>query len=401
MPCACLQHNPLRFACEHCPRSFTTQSGVKRHTKQQHPPPPHTSTHVPHNNNHSPDNDSDSNNDNDFDAHLLSGDSGNHLTPGIARVEYHNVLNAVPCNKNGLDTPAGAELPPQDVEDGWFPFQNRIEFELTEFLFVKEQMGQQKINQLMDLWAATLLKHNNTPPFANSKDMHNTIDSIPLGDVPWKCFSVKYTGAVPENNPPTWMFQSHEVYYRDPDAVICQMHKNPDFADGFNPVPRHEFDKKDQQVFSNFMTGNWAWRKVNKIAENPNKGAMLVPVIAGSDKTTVSVGTGQNEYYPLYLSIGNIQNRVHRAHQNALVPIAFLAIPKSGRQYDDDVAYRTFRWQLYHQSLSRIFKTLKPHMETPTVLHCPDGHFRSAIYCMGPYIADYPEQALLAGVAQG
>ncbi|PSR75972.1 hypothetical protein PHLCEN_2v8750 [Hermanssonia centrifuga] len=122
------------------------------------------------------------------------------------------------------------------------------------------------------------------------------------------------------------------MYYCDPDTVIRQMHKNPDFADGFDPVPRHKFDKKDQQIFSDFMTGNWVWRKANKIAENPNnKGAMPIPVIAGSDKTTVSVGTGQNEYYPLYLSIRNIQNRVRRAHQNVLVPIAFLAIPKSGR----------------------------------------------------------------------
>jgi len=55
---------------------------------------------------------------------------------------------------------------------------------------------------------------------------------------------------------------------------------------------------------------------------------MFVPIILGSDKTTVSVATGQNEYYPLYLSIGNIQNHMRRAHKNGLVVIAFLPIPK-------------------------------------------------------------------------
>ena len=55
---------------------------------------------------------------------------------------------------------------------------------------------------------------------------------------------------------------------------------------------------------------------------------MFVPMIFGSDKTTVSVATGNNEYYPLYMSIGNIHNNVRRAHRNGLVPIAFLAIPK-------------------------------------------------------------------------
>ena len=58
-------------------------------------------------------------------------------------------------------------------------------------------------------------------------------------------------------------------------------------------------------------------------------GSMFVPVILGSDKTTVSVATGQNEYYPLYISIGNVQNSVRRAHKNAVSLLAFLAIPKS------------------------------------------------------------------------
>ena len=56
---------------------------------------------------------------------------------------------------------------------------------------------------------------------------------------------------------------------------------------------------------------------------------MFVPFIMGSDKTTVSVGTGQVEYWPVYGSIGNIHNNVRRAHGSGLVLIGFLAIPKS------------------------------------------------------------------------
>jgi hypothetical protein len=59
---------------------------------------------------------------------------------------------------------------------------------------------------------------------------------------------------------------------------------------------------------------------------------MFVPIILGSDKTTVSVGTGDTAYYPLYLSIGNTQNKLRRAHRNAVALIAFLAIPK-GKLY--------------------------------------------------------------------
>lgn len=46
-------------------------------------------------------------------------------------------------------------------------------------------------------------------------------------------------------------------------------------------------------------------------------------------------------------------------------------------------------------------ESLKPGMTTPEVLLCPDGHYRRVIYGLGPYIADYPEQALLACIVQG
>jgi hypothetical protein len=56
---------------------------------------------------------------------------------------------------------------------------------------------------------------------------------------------------------------------------------------------------------------------------------MFVPVILGSNKTTVSVATGHNKYYPLYASIGNVQNHVRQGHRNVVSLVGFLTIPKS------------------------------------------------------------------------
>ena len=65
------------------------------------------------------------------------------------------------------------------------------------------------------------------------------------------------------------------------------------------------------------------------ISADPNThGAMFVPVILGSDKTIASVGTGQHEYHPVYLSVGNVHNHLRRAHKDALVLVGFLPIPK-------------------------------------------------------------------------
>ena len=40
-------------------------------------------------------------------------------------------------------------------------------------------------------------------------------------------------------------------------------------------------------------------------------------------------------------------------------------------------------------------------MTKPDIVMCPDGHYRRAIYSIGPYIADYPEQVLLAAIVSG
>ena len=45
-----------------------------------------------------------------------------------------------------------------------------------------------------------------------------------------------------------------------------------------------------------------------------------------------------------------------------------------------------------------MFTLLKPYMEKPKVVKCPDGHFHCAIFSLGPYITDYPEQVWLSGV---
>ena len=55
----------------------------------------------------------------------------------------------------------------------------------------------------------------------------------------------------------------------------------------------------------------------------------MVPLILGSDKTLASNATGLNEFHPLYVSLGNVKNSVRRAHRDAVIPIGFLAIPKS------------------------------------------------------------------------
>ncbi|KAH9939568.1 hypothetical protein B0H21DRAFT_812581 [Amylocystis lapponica] len=185
--------------------------------------------------------------------------------------------------------------------------------------------------------------------------MYAALDAIQQGDTPWQSFSAKYTGPIPtDSDPPPWMTAEHQIWCRDILTVIRQILANPEFDGEFNYSAYREY-VNDERRYSNVMSGNWAWKQSDIIAEDPSThGSMFVPLILGSDKTTVSVATGHNEYYPLYLSIGNVFNNVRRAHKNALVVVGFLAIPKSERKHTNSAQFRKFRRQLFPQAHLRF-----------------------------------------------
>ncbi|KAI0283461.1 hypothetical protein BC826DRAFT_1093833 [Russula brevipes] len=303
------------------------------------------------------------------------------------KIRTHPYLDGQPCDEDGYDLPPSTPPPPfpDRPQDDYYPYTSLTEFELADFLFRKVQMSGNRIDELMEIWAAHQQARYNddetTPPFANARDLYNVIDR---------------QSSKPANAP-NWMSTPYEVWFRDPLTVMEGQIGNCDFKDQVDYAPKQVFSIAKKRQFTDFMSGDW-----DIIAEDPEThGAMFVPVILGSDKTTVSVATGHNEYYPLYGGIGNAQNHVRRAHRNALAVIAFLAIPKTDKQFQDDVAFRKFRRQLFHSSLTRILSSLKPFMTKPQVMRCGDGYFRRVIYGLGPYIADYPEQVLLACVVSG
>jgi hypothetical protein len=144
--------------------------------------------------------------------------------------------------------------------DDWSPFGSRVEFETAEFLYARNQMSAGDIDTLLELWATTLLASDRTPPFNNHRDLYSTIDSARVGDVPWKSFSVRYDGQLPEK-PPSWMVTDFEVWYRDPREVINNMLANTDFVNEMDTTPFREYNSDGRRCYHNFMSGDWAWKQ--------------------------------------------------------------------------------------------------------------------------------------------
>ncbi|KLO17808.1 hypothetical protein SCHPADRAFT_913406 [Schizopora paradoxa] len=326
--------------------------------------------------------------------------------------DYHPLMTALPCDENGNFLPENAAPPPDDrPQDDWSPFANRIQFEFADLIFRRNQMPRSQINDLLRIWSASMVRavaqagdedfnaEADFTPFNNVDGMLAAIDSVRLGDAPWESFVCSPEGAGPDS--PPWMHQTYEVWFRDVDRMADLMLANPDFKDEIDLTPFREFDEHGVQRFCNFFSGNWAWDQADEICKDEkNIGSMFVPLILGNDKTTVSVATGQNEFYPVYMSIGNVRNNVQRAHRNAITVVAFLAIPKTTQEHQNSVAFRDFRRQITHSSFSIILQKAKASMETYKVRKCSDKHFRRIIHGIGPVICDYPDQISHACVVQ-
>jgi hypothetical protein len=180
---------------------------------------------------------------------------------------------AIPCDQYGYDLLPNA--PPHPTSnpspDDWSPYGDRVEFEFAEFIYRKTQMSATNIDTLLDLWAAKVYKHGDSPPFSDHNDLYETIDASPLGDVPWQSFTVNYTGERPEGGRiPPWMETEYEVWFRDPLTVVRNLLANPDFNGQFDYTPMREFTNtasgmpSDNRRFQNFFSGNWVWTQAVK-----------------------------------------------------------------------------------------------------------------------------------------
>ncbi|KAJ6467262.1 hypothetical protein C8R45DRAFT_1106043 [Mycena sanguinolenta] len=360
-----------RFQCADCPRHFSKAGSLKRHWNTIH----RTLT---------PDSDSE--------------DSG---TPHPTEIR-HPILTGRPCDRHGTYLPAGTPPPPHSQLDGqdpgsWAPFEDRTEFDFAYYHFIELQSSAAEISKALDLWAASILKHGECPPWGNAQELYDTIDEIQHGDAPWKVYQIRYTGPRPPV-PPKWMNETYELCTRDSRTLLHQQLANPDFHDKIDYSPYKQFDADGKRVWSNLMSGEWAWKQADTISQDPSThGCTFIPVVAGSDKTTVSVAT----------RIKNITwfiNRLGSLPTSLVVPTATVCFQSPFclflKKHRKSEVYQRFVRQLYHACLARVFEPLKSGMTTPEVVRCPDGHFRRAIYGLGPYIADYPEQVWLACIVQ-
>lgn len=178
-------------------------------------------------------------------------------------LETDSRVVGLPCDRDGNFLDEGAPPPPRPMPlpTDWTPFENRPAFHFAEFAFEKTRMSTEDLNEQLRLWQAyNLLTGNESTMYNSVKDVLTTIDQIPLGDLPWTSFNVRYTGPVNDNSP-SWMHQVYTVHMRDTFAVQTNLLKNQDFAGAFDYVPYRAYSQDGRRHWSNLMSGQWSWKQ--------------------------------------------------------------------------------------------------------------------------------------------
>lgn len=125
----------------------------------------------------------------------------------------------------------------------------------------------------------------------------------------------------------------------------------------------------------------------------------MLGVIATSDKTPLTVGTGSKEMHPFLLSLTNIKAGVRmKATSHAFSLTSYLPIPKFKNVTAPVQA--ALSACVFHISVGIITESLQKAAIHGHVMPGPDGDLRICHTVLASYISDLPEQHMIACVTQ-